>query len=63
MNIGLLADGVEGEVYTVEDASRVIASVMELLETTDKQLSDLPRQETSLTKAPGYERYGSISPD
>jgi hypothetical protein len=42
LNIGLLADGVEGEVYSVAAARKTLDKVSALLDTTDLQLEELP---------------------
>jgi hypothetical protein len=41
LNVGLLADGVEGEVYEVADATKVLDSVEALVSTMDRQLGGL----------------------
>jgi hypothetical protein len=42
LNVGLLADGVEGGVYEVADARKVLDTVGALLDTADRQLGQLP---------------------
>ncbi|HEY7153478.1 MAG TPA: hypothetical protein VH575_05930 [Gemmataceae bacterium] len=44
LNIGLLADGVEGEVYSRADARKVLSIVIGLMDTVDKQLARLPEE-------------------
>ncbi|HZT78617.1 MAG TPA: hypothetical protein VFA26_00225 [Gemmataceae bacterium] len=41
LNIGLLADGVEGEVYTVADAEKMLDAVADLMRKVDGQLTKL----------------------
>jgi hypothetical protein len=44
LNIGLLADGVEGGIYEVDDALKILTTVEELLDTAEKQLRQLPEK-------------------
>src|SRR5262249_10827030 len=39
LNIGLLADGVESETYTVEEADKNLKSVLDLMKMVDTQLT------------------------
>jgi hypothetical protein len=42
LNIGLLADGVEGEVYTPDQARKLLATVAGLMDAVERQLARLP---------------------
>jgi hypothetical protein len=42
LNVGLLADGVEGGTYEVADARKTLTTVTTLLDTADRQLEQLP---------------------
>ena len=39
MNLGLLADAVEGEVYSVAEAKKLLDTVNDLVDTVDRQLT------------------------
>lgn len=43
LNIGLLADAVESEIYTIEDAEKSLSSVVELMKLVDAQLAKVAK--------------------
>lgn len=59
LNIGLIADSVEGEVYTVPEAKKWLQMVLEVLDTEDRQLTTLdaakldPNDSESLARTRG----------
>ena len=61
LNIGLLADGVEGEVYSRADARKVLATVTGLMDTVDKQLARLPEEKLKKDERAALLRIRSLT--
>jgi hypothetical protein len=61
LNIGLLADGVEGEIYTPADARKLLATVIGLMDTVDKQLARLPEESLKAEERKALLRIRSLS--
>jgi hypothetical protein len=61
LNIGMLADAVEKETYTQSQAEEMLATVVGLMATVDKQLDRLAKNDLSAEDKQDVERIRSLS--
>ena len=60
LNIGLLADGVEKEVYSQEEAEKMLASVADLMKLVDVQLSKVRRGDLTVDDQSSLEHIKAV---
>jgi hypothetical protein len=60
LNIGLLADGVEKDVYTQEEADKMLASVMDLMKLVDVQLAKVRKADLTADDQVSFDRIKAV---
>ena len=62
LNIGLLADAVEGQLYTPDDGRNLLAAVSALIDTTETQMKKLPGANLPPDDQKQLDRFRAVIP-